>query len=58
MPYVKNFEKIKKNQKIFFKYEFKNGCNTHPHNFYLQFLSELGIIGLLFLVIYIFLYFI
>ena len=58
MPYVKNFEKIKKNQKILSKYEFKNGCNTHPHNFYLQFLSELGIIGLLFLVsIYIFVFY-
>lgn len=49
VPYVKNFKKIKKNQKILSVYEFKNGCNTHPHNFYLQFLSELGIIGLLFL---------
>ena len=49
VPYVKNLEKIKKNQEIISLYEFKNGCNTHPHNFYLQFLSELGIIGLLFL---------
>ena len=31
-------------------YEYSNGCNTHPHNFYLQFLAELGIIGLLFLI--------
>jgi len=33
--------------------EFKNGCNTHPHNIYLEFLSELGIIGfVLFIVIF------
>jgi O-antigen ligase len=25
--------------------EYPNGCNTHPHNIYLEFLSELGIIG-------------
>ena len=25
--------------------EFKNGCNTHPHNIYLEFLSELGFVG-------------
>ena len=50
VPYVKNFQKIKKDQIILSKYEFKNGCNTHPHNFYFQFLSELGIIGLLFLI--------
>ena len=50
VPYVKNFQKIKKGQIILSKYEFKNGCNTHPHNFYFQFLSELGIIGLLFLI--------
>ena len=27
----------------------KNGCSTHPHNFYIQFLVELGLIGFLFL---------
>ena len=27
--------------------EHKNGCNTHPHNIYLEFLSELGLIGFL-----------
>ncbi len=26
-------------------------CNTHPHNYYLEILSELGLIGLVFLVI-------
>ena len=27
--------------------EYKNGCNTHPHNIYLEFLSELGFVGFL-----------
>jgi O-antigen ligase len=49
-PYVNDYEKIKIGQPIFSFYEFNNGCNTHPHNFYIQFLSELGIIGLLFLI--------
>ncbi len=40
------------NQKIIsFKPLFDNGCNTHPHNFFMQILSEVGILGLL---IYIF----
>jgi hypothetical protein len=34
---------------IFSNYEFKNGCNTHPHNFYIQLASETGIVGLIFL---------
>jgi O-antigen ligase len=25
--------------------EYPNGCNTHPHNIYMEFLSELGIVG-------------
>ena len=29
--------------------EHKNGCNTHPHNIYFEFLSELGILGIIFL---------
>ena len=26
----------------------KNYCGNHPHNFYLQFFSEIGVIGLVF----------
>ncbi len=33
-----------------FKFDSKS-CSTHPHNFYLQFLSELGLFGFIFLVI-------
>ena len=33
-----------------------NGCTTHPHNIFMQFLSELGIIGILFY-LYAFFYF-
>ena len=28
------------------------GCSTHPHNYYMQALSELGIVGILFLIIF------
>ena len=43
----KNEEKFSKGDKLFIQYEYINGCNTHPHNIYLEFLSELGLIGLL-----------
>jgi O-antigen ligase len=46
----KNFDDIKVGMDIFSYYEFKDGCNTHPHNFYMQFLSEIGVIGFLFLI--------
>ena len=39
-------------KKVFF---FKNGCTNHPHQIYLQLLSETGLIGFLF-VFLIFLY--
>ena len=45
----KNGDKIKKGDIVFQKYDYKNGCNTHSHNIYFQFLSELGLIGTAFL---------
>ena len=41
--------KIKENEKHYIT-EFKNGCNTHPHNIYLEYLSELGLFGIVFLI--------
>lgn len=43
--FAKNGEMVKKDQPIYSLYDYLNGCNTHPHNIYMQFLSELGIIG-------------
>ena len=31
------------------EYFFKNSCNTHPHNFYIQILAEIGLIGFFFI---------
>lgn len=48
---IKNIDgKIVENSSHYFVYfeTYINGCNTHPHNFYLQLLSETGIIGFLF----------
>ena len=42
---------IKNNKNYLYVIEFKNGCNTHPHNIFLENLSELGLFGLLFLII-------
>ena len=44
-------ERVNKGDHVWTYYEFKNGCNTHPHNFYIQFLSELGLLGFLCLII-------
>jgi O-antigen ligase len=43
--YVTPGSYVSKDQLLFSNYEFNNGCNTHPHNFYMQFLAELGLIG-------------
>jgi hypothetical protein len=53
--YVENGTFVRKDEKLFVNYEFEDGCNTHPHNFYWQFLSELGFLGfILFFGIFIF----
>ena len=31
------------------EYFFYNSCNTHPHNFYIQILAEIGLIGFIFI---------
>jgi O-antigen ligase len=49
IKYKKNGEFVKKGEPILSSYEFINGCNTHPHSIHLQFLSELGIFGYVFL---------
>jgi len=46
----KNFDYVKSGVDFISIYEFKNGCNTHPHNFYIQFLSEIGAVGFIFLI--------
>jgi O-antigen ligase len=48
---IKNNQLVSKGDYLGSSYEFLNGCNTHPHNIYLEFLSELGILGLLFLLV-------
>jgi hypothetical protein len=40
---------IKKGDYIYSNSSITNGCNTHPHSSHLQILSELGLIGYLFL---------
>jgi O-antigen ligase len=49
--YKKDGDYVNENELIFSNYEFKNGCNTHPHNIHIQFLSELGILGYIFLLV-------
>jgi O-antigen ligase len=44
-----NLEKYK----LPLKYKY-DSCSTHPHNYYLEILSELGLIGLLFFIIFAF----
>ena len=46
---IKSSSKVRKGDYVFSNNEFVNGCNTHPHSFHLQFLSELGLFGYFFL---------
>jgi len=46
--YKKNGDFVYKNEAIVSAYDYLNGCNTHPHNIFMQFLSELGIFGIIF----------
>ena len=43
---VKNFRKFCSNEKY---YTNQFSCNTHPHNTYIQLLSETGVVGFLFI---------
>ena len=46
---IDNNSNFKKGDILFIKYiEYKNGCNTHPHNFLVQILGETGFFGFLF----------
>jgi hypothetical protein len=49
---IQNGQFIKNKTLVAYYYEYKNGCNTHPHNFYMQFMSEIGLVGLFFLVFF------
>jgi O-antigen ligase len=44
--------KVNKGDYTFATNEFENGCNTHPHSSHLQFLSELGLFGYVFLFVF------
>lgn len=46
---IKSSSKVRKGDYVFSNNEFVNGCNTHPHSFHLQFLSELGLFGYIFI---------
>lgn len=49
LDHIKSGSPIQKGDYIYSNSSFSNGCNTHPHNSHLQILSELGLIGYLFL---------
>jgi O-antigen ligase len=52
---VLNNSDFKKNDILFIKYiEHKNGCNTHPHNFFIQILGETGLFGFLFYIYFLY----
>ena len=46
---IKSSSKVNMGDYVFSNSTFENGCNTHPHNIHLQFLSELGLFGYFFL---------
>lgn len=46
---IKSPSKVRKGDYVFSNNDFVNGCNTHPHSLHLQFLSELGLFGYVFL---------
>jgi len=50
----KNFDYVKKGSLLFTSHEFRNGCNTHPHHIFIQFISEVGFFGLIFLLVFYF----
>ena len=49
---IESPSKVKKGDYTFAANEFENGCNTHPHSSHLQFLSELGLFGYVFLFVF------
>jgi O-antigen ligase len=49
---IKSSSKVSKGEYVFSSNEFVNGCNTHPHSFHLQILSELGLLGYIFLFVF------
>ena len=47
--FITNYSDVKSGDVLFTKFiEFKDGCNTHPHNFLMQILGETGFFGFLF----------
>ncbi|MBD1160076.1 oligosaccharide repeat unit polymerase [Pelagibacterales bacterium SAG-MED14] len=46
---------FKKDQTLWIvDFDYSDGCNTHPHNIVIQFISELGIVGTCFLIVFYF----
>jgi O-antigen ligase len=35
-----------------FQFKYKNSCSTHPHNYYFEILSEVGILGIILMIIF------